>query len=74
MKQDQIFLDNVISLAQALWVFYLLVRKYSRPKAHSYEAEWESMPVHGTGSWIGRLGGIIFSPSKTLHSRIIITL
>ena len=32
---------KVISLLQIMWALYLLVKKCSRPKAHSYEAEWE---------------------------------
>lgn len=45
LKQGKIFPYKVINPAQAVWAFYLLMRKRSRPKAHSYVASggWKSM-------------------------------
>lgn len=40
LKQGKIFPHEAISLEQAVWALYLLVRKCSRSKAHSYVAGW----------------------------------
>lgn len=40
LKQGKIFPHKVISLVQAVWTLYFLVRNYSRPKAHWYAAKW----------------------------------
>lgn len=40
MKQGKTVPCKVLNPAQAMWAFHLLVRKWSRPKAHSYLANW----------------------------------
>lgn len=42
LEQGKVFPHKVISLALAVWVLYLLVRKCFRPRAYSFLTEWES--------------------------------
>lgn len=46
LKEGKIFSHDVIGPAQAVWTPYILVRKYSMPKAHSYAAEWSFDILH----------------------------
>lgn len=70
ITQGRIFPHKAISSAQALRALYLFLRKYSRPKAHSYMAKWK-LKDHMHGLTFPNSGPVLAQAfSKRLHQAL----